>query len=100
MILVLRKEESWLVLAMIFIVMRELRCLLRLKLLCFPLTQSSLLCSLELPYVVFRDYKIYHVYLSVLVHTVPQTPSLAGIRVWVPKSWPALKKEVRFFPQG
>lgn len=58
MILALRKEESWLVLAMIFVVMRELRFLFRLKLLPFLLTQSSISCSLKLPYVVFRDYKI------------------------------------------
>lgn len=78
---------------MIFFVMRKLRCLFGLKLLRFLLAQSSLSCSLKPSYVVFRDYKIYHV----SVHTVPQAPSLAGIRVWVPESWPALKKKVRFF---
>lgn len=58
MILALREEKSSLVLAMVFVVMRELRCLFRLKLLPFLLTQSSLSRSLKLPYVVFRDYKI------------------------------------------
>lgn len=96
MILPLRKEESWLVLAMIFFVMRKLRCLFRLELLRLLVAQSSLSCSLKPSYVVFRDYKIYYV----SVHTVPQAPSLAGVRVWVPESWPALKKEVRFFLRG
>lgn len=74
-ILALRKEESWLVVAMIFVVMRKLRHLFRLKFLRFLLAQSSLSYSLKPSYDVLRDYKIYHV----SVHTIPQTPSIAGV---------------------
>lgn len=45
-------------LAMIFVVMRELRCFFRLNLLCFPLTRSSLSEFLKPSYVAFQGYKI------------------------------------------